>query len=152
MVMTATSKLKPAHQEFGKVLEMLGDCEMAKKEFLLMTLPDSMKFNQLVRDIRNRDDYTYGDVVANLRKYVPQLAWKKGQGQGTKKDPLYINRTEIKDPSKICNYCTKQKGWRGLGHTEAECRTKIRDGEAKSTTAEKPKENRLEKTISHYRD
>ena len=140
MVMTATSKLKPAHQEFGKVLEMLGDCEMAKKEFLLMTLPDSMKFNQLVRDIRNRDDYTYGDVVANLRKYVPQLAWKKGTG--TKKDPLLINKTEVKkDSSKVCNYCTTQKGWRGLGHIEAECRTKARDQELTTANAtNKPKE------------
>ena len=35
------------------------------------------KYNQLVREIRNRDNYTYGDVTANHRKYVPQLAWKK---------------------------------------------------------------------------
>ena len=82
MTMTAGGNLKPEHQEFGEVIERLSNCEMAKKEYLLMTLPDTMKYNQLVREIRNRDNYTYGDVTANLRKYVPQLAWKK-KGQRT---------------------------------------------------------------------
>ena len=64
--MTATSNLKNTHKEFGSVLEKLANCDMAKKEFLLMTFPDTLKYNQLVQNLRSKEDYTYGDVVANL--------------------------------------------------------------------------------------
>ena len=37
------------------------------------------------------------------------------------------------DPSKTCGYCIKVKGWRGIGHTVSECRTKKRE---RSTTTE----------------
>ena len=96
--MTAGGNLKPEHQEFSEVIECFSNCEMAKKEYLLMTLPDTMKYNQHVQEIRNCDNYTYGDVTANLQKYVPQLTWKTkdkeaGTGTGTKKDLFPINKT-----------------------------------------------------------
>ena len=98
MAMTATSNLKNTHKEFGGVLEKLANYDMAKKEFLLMTFPDTLKYNQLVQNLRSKEDYTYGDVVANLRSYIPQLVWKKrdpthrdNQGR-TKEDPITINR------------------------------------------------------------
>ena len=147
--MTATSKLKKEHQEFGIILGALGDCEMAKKEFLLMTFPDTMKYNQLVQNLRTKDNYTYSDVVANLKAYVPQLIWKKRgddrpnrdtqgrtQGTGSKDSPITINRNAQQltdrfgkplDMSKTCGYCQNVKKWRGIGHTEAECKTKQRE-------------------------
>ena len=51
MTMTAGGNLKLEHQEFGEIIECLSNCEMAKKEYLLMTLPDTMKYNQLVREM-----------------------------------------------------------------------------------------------------
>ena len=77
MAMTVTSKLKEENEDFGKYLAELAYCYNAKKEFILMTFPDTVKYNQLVQSLRSKSDHTYDDIVANLRSYVPQLAWKK---------------------------------------------------------------------------
>ena len=150
MAMTATSKLKEENKDFGIWLAGLAYCDNGKKEFLLMTFPDTVKYNQLVQSLRNKSDHTYDDIVANLRSYVPQLAWKKrdnyGQGK-TKEDPITINRNAQQltdrfgkplDMSMTCEYCQKVKQWRGIGHTEAECKTKKREKERNPTTTAKP--------------
>ena len=40
--------------------------------------------------------------------------------------------------SKTCEYCQKVKQWRGIGHTEAACKTKKREKERNPTTTAKP--------------
>ena len=73
MYSNATSGLKEEDKEFGKILSDLGECERAKKEFLLSTFPDLMKYNQMVQNLRSQPNLTYGDIIANLKAYVPQL-------------------------------------------------------------------------------
>ena len=77
MYSIATSGLKEEDKEFWKMLSDLGECERAKKEFLLSTFPDLMKYNQMVQNLRSQPNLTYGDIIANLKAYVPQLMWKK---------------------------------------------------------------------------
>ena len=129
------------NQEFAEHIQGIGRLESAKKEFLLMTFPTHIpRYAQLVQNIRSQRGYSYGDVVANLKIYVPQIGWKKkshqGAWTGSKTDPVVL-RTETGnrggrptgpiDPSKTCRYCIDVKGWRGIGHTERECRTKKRE-------------------------
>ena len=40
--------------------------------------------------------------------------------------------------SKTCGYCQKVKQWRGIGHTEAECKTKKREKEQGTNPTAKP--------------
>lgn len=53
-----------------------------------------MKYNQLVQNMRIKTDYTYGDLVSNLKQYVPQLEWKKKDhgngGTGSKENPVFL--------------------------------------------------------------
>lgn len=116
---------------------------MAKKEFLLLTFPTHiMKYGQLVQNLRTREDYTYADMVANIKQYAPQLIWKKnGEKQsGSKENPVILRIGQQLtdrfgkplDMSKNCGYCQNVKKWRGIGHTEQECKTKQREKEAKN--------------------
>ena len=130
------------NQEFAEHIQGIGRLESAKKEFLLMTFPTHIpRYAQLVQNIRSQRGYSYGDVVANLKIYVPQIGWKKkshqGAWTGSKTDPVVLktetgnqNRggrtTGPIDSFKTCRYCVDVKGWRGIGHTERECRTKRR--------------------------
>ena len=141
MVTTASGNLKPSHRNFGKALRILGTDNIAKKEFLLATFPTSiMKYSQLIQNLRTKDDYTYRDIVANLKQYVPQLAWKKRKDRnaekGTKDSPITINRNAQQltdrfgkplDMSKTGKYCQEIKKWRSIGHTEQVCKTKPRE-------------------------
>ena len=141
MLVTAGGTLKESHQEFGKLLLGLGRNEMAKKEFLLLTFPTHiMKYGQLVQNLRTREDYTYADMVANIKQYAPQLVWKKNEGQkgGNKENPVVLRTQQLTDRfgkpldmNKSCGYCQNVKKWRGIGHTEQECKTKQREKEAK---------------------
>ena len=95
MIVTAGGSLKENHKEFGQLLLGLGRNEMAKKEFLLSTFPTHiMKYGQLVQNLRTREDYTYADMVANIKQYAPQLVWKKNEdkqkGNGTKENPVIL--------------------------------------------------------------
>ena len=96
MYFTATSDLNEADKEFGEILGNLGECERAKKEFLLSTFPDLLKYNQMVQNLRSQPNLTYGDIIANLKAYVPQLIWKKkkdyenGKGTGSKENPVVL--------------------------------------------------------------
>ena len=147
MYFTATSDLNEADKEFGEILGNLGECERAKKEFLLSTFPDLLKYNQMVQNLRSQPNLTYGDIIANLKAYVPQLIWKKkkdyenGKGTGSKENPVVLATHQqqnkggppkdkfgnLLDTSKQCSYCQKVKKWRGIGHIESECKTKQRE-------------------------
>ena len=82
-------------------------------------------------------------MVANLRKYVPQLDnWNE------ERLPPYQQNGGEKKLLQSVQLLHYTKGWRGLGHIEAECRTKARDQEL-NATAEKPKE--VKKTDSKSR-
>ena len=136
--------LKPELRDFGKLLQYLSINELAKKELLLATFPTHiMKYSQLVQNMRIKTDYTYGDLVSNLKQYVPQLEWKKKDhgngGTGSKENPIVLAAHQQKggppkdkfgnllDTSKTCGYCQKVKKWRGIGHVESECKTKQRE-------------------------
>ena len=80
MATIASGALRPAYREFGQILRDLSNNEIAKKELLLATLPKGiMKYSQLTQNLR-KDENTYGDVVSQLKQYVPQLVWKKRDG------------------------------------------------------------------------
>ena len=114
--------LKPELKDFGKLLQYLSINELAKKELLLATFPTHiMKYSQLVQNMQIKTDYTYGDLVSNLKQYVPQLEWKKkGNGEtGSQENPVVLaahqqqNKSEppkdkfgnLLDTSKQCGYC-----------------------------------------------
>lgn len=138
MIVTAGGTLKKGHKEFGAALLMLGRNDLAKKEFLLSTFPTHiMKYGQLVQNLRTREDYTYSDMVANIKQYAPQLVWKKnedrhkggsGQQSGSKENPVILRTGQqltdrfgkLLDMNKTCGYCQNVKKWRGIGHTEQE--------------------------------
>ena len=145
MYFTAPSDLNEANKEFGEILGNLVECERAKKEFLLSTFPDLLKYNQMVQNLRSQPNLTYGDIIANLKAYVPQLMWKKKNEykkaeSGSKENPVVLaahqqNKGEppkdkfgnLLDTFKQCGYCQKVKKWRGIGHVESECKTKQRE-------------------------
>ena len=134
--MATIGNVDEENQEFAEHIQGIGRLEGAKKEFLLMTFPTQfLRYAQLKQNLRPQRGYSYGDLVANLKIYVPQIGWKKKSQQGawigSKTDPLVL-RTETGtrgsiDTSKICKYCIDVKGWRGIGHTERDCRTKKRE-------------------------
>ena len=115
------------NQEFAEHIQGIGRLENAKKEFLLMTFPTHIpRYAQLVQNIRSQRGYSYGDVVANLKIYVPQIGWKKKSHQGvwtgSKTNPV-VPRTETGnqnrggrpagqvDTCKTHKYCIEVKGW-----------------------------------------
>ena len=137
MLVTAGGTLKESHKKFGNLLLGLGRNEIVKKEFLLLTFPTHiMKYGQLVQNLRTREEYTYADMVTNIKQYVPQLIWKKNEdknnGTGSKENPVVLRTGQQLtdrfgkplDMNKSCGYCQNVKKWRGIGHTEQECKTK----------------------------
>ena len=69
------------------------------------------------------------------------------QERETKQNPITINRNVQQltdrfgkplDMSKTGGYCQKVKQWRGIGHTEAECKTKKREKEQGTNPTAKP--------------
>ena len=126
--MATIGNVDEENQEFAEHIQGIGRLESAKKEFLLMTFPTHIpRYAQLVQNLRSQRGYSYGDLVANLKIYVPQIGWKKkshqGAWTGSKTDPVVLKGST----EKTCGYCIKVKGWRGIGHTESECRTKKRE-------------------------
>ena len=122
---TAHGPLKPKHKNFGKGLRLISEDDAAKTELLLATFPP--KYHLTIQNLRTHEDYTYGDIVANLKFSIRKPSWVR-TNTGTKKDPIVLRTGgPTIDTSKTCGYCTKVKGWRGIGHTESECRTKKRE-------------------------
>ena len=123
---------------FGAGLQKFAKSDRAKSEFLLKSLP--AYYSNTVENIRAKD-HGYGDVARKLREYVParQRRSRKKEADSTKDDPLVL-KVENKDNGKRCQYCIA-KGWKGLNHTESECRTKKREkAKAKKTKAEEEEE------------
>jgi len=107
---------------FGKALQEMAKSEKAKVEFLLDSLPAF--YSNTVENIKSKEE-SYDDTIRKLIQYAPQR--QKGRKQGdTKEDPVVLKTDKI-DTSKKCKYCIDVKGWKGIGHTEAECRTKKRE-------------------------
>ena len=141
--MATIGSVDEENQEFARHIQGLGKLESAKKEFLLMTFPTHIpRYAQLVQNLRSQKGYSYGDLVANLKIYVPQIGWKKkshqGAWTGSKTDPVVL-KADTRGPldtSKNCRYCKDVKGWRGIGHTERECRTKKRESSNQGSGSE----------------
>ena len=121
---TSHGPLKTKHKNFGKALRLLSSDDAAKTELLLATFPP--KYHLTIQNLRTHEDYTYGDIVANLKFSIRRPSWVR-TNTGTKKDPIVLRTEGPMDTSKTCNYCKNVKGWRGIGHTESECRTKKRE-------------------------
>ena len=135
---TAHGPLKPKHKNFGKGLRLISSDDAAKTELLLATFPP--KYHLTIQNLRTHDDFTYGDIVANLKFSIRKPTWVR-TNTGTKKDPIVLRTGGPNiDTSKTCGYCIKVKGWRGIGHIESECRTKKRERSA--TTEVKKIDNR----------
>jgi len=112
-----TDKVK----EFGDALTLLAKSDQAKAEFLLISLPPF--YNNLVENLRTKEGYTYGDISRQVRLYVPGRQKNGRKKEGTKED-LVVLKTDKIDTSKKCKYCIDVKDWKGIGHTETECRIK----------------------------
>ena len=130
--MATIGSVREEYQEFANHIQGIGKLEVAKIEFLLLTFPTHIpRYAQLVQNLRSKEQYTYGDIVANLKLYVPQIGWKKkshqGAWTGSRTDPVVLKSEGPTDSSKKCGYCIKVKGWKGIGHIESECRTKRRE-------------------------
>ena len=157
---TAMVAAKPEN-EFYKCTKGYSENDEAKTEFLLLTLPPF--YSQLVENLRTKTDYTYGDVVRNLKRYVPARQhqgrrsttigretqeYKTGTGSGAKLDPVILAMRgptdrfgRPLDTSKQCGYCQKVKKWRGIGHTENECKTKQKE---RGSGNQQPRTGRIE--------
>lgn len=124
-----TDKVK----EFGEALCLLAKSDQAKAEFLLISLPPF--YNNLVQNLRTKEGYSYGDISQQVHLYIPGRQKGGKKKEGTKED-LVVLKAQV-DTSKKCKYCIDVKGWKDIGHTEAECQTKKREAKrAKKLEAE----------------
>ena len=131
MVTTASGNLGERYRQFGSALKILGNNEVAKIEFLLMTFQSTPAYSQMIKYLRTKDEYSYGDVVTYLKLNVPQVGRFK-KGPTTDLAPLRNEaprdrQGRLMDTSKTCGYCMRVKGWKGIGHTDIDCRTKARE-------------------------
>jgi hypothetical protein len=113
---------------FGKGLREFASSDKAKAEFLLKSLPTV--YANTIENVRAKD-YGYDDVARKLKEYIPmRQKSKKGSmkndTEGSAENPIILKADKKKDSSKQCDYC-KEKGWKGIGHTESEYFTKKRE-------------------------
>jgi hypothetical protein len=54
---------------FDRHLKAISESDIAKAEFLLLTLPPC--YNTLVKNLCTKEKYNYGDIVRSLKLYVP---------------------------------------------------------------------------------
>ena len=92
---TTIGGVQEDYQEFAEHLQGIGKLEVAKKEFLLMSFPTHIpRYAQLVQNLRSQPHFSYGDLVANLKIYVPQIGGKRnptrGHGPEVKPTPLSL--------------------------------------------------------------
>lgn len=72
--MTTIGTVDEENQEFAQHIQGIGSLESAIKEFLLKTFPTQiLMYAQLVQNLRSQRGYSYRDLVANLKIYVPQI-------------------------------------------------------------------------------
>ena len=122
---------------FGKGLKEFANCNQAKAEFLLRSLPTF--YSDTVENIRTKE-YRYDDVVRKLKEYIPkrQNGWKNGGVTETATVmKLGSGQKSSGKNRKTCGYC-QSKGRKGQG---AECWTKQRDEANVVTTAAVNKAN-----------
>ena len=62
---TAHGPLKTKYKNFRKVLRLLSSDDAAKTELLLSTFPP--KYHLTIQNLRTYDDFTYIDIIANLK-------------------------------------------------------------------------------------
>jgi len=122
---------------FGTALQYMAKDELVKVEFLLDSLPPY--YSNTVENIKSKN-VSYNDVVRKLIQYAPLR--QKGRKQGETKEDLVVLKTDKINTSKKCKYCINVKGWKGIGHTEAECWTRKRElKKAKKLQAERDDED-----------
>ena len=69
--MATIGSVRDEYQEFANHIQGIGKLEVAKIEFLLLTFSTHIpKYAQLVQNLRSKEQYTYEDIVANLKLYV----------------------------------------------------------------------------------
>ena len=74
--MATIGSIGDEYQDFANHIQGIGKLEVAKIEFLLLTFPTHIpRYAQLIQNLRSKEQYTYGDIVANLKLYVPQIGW-----------------------------------------------------------------------------
>jgi hypothetical protein len=80
----------PKHPKtFGRHLKGTSESDIAKAEFLLLTLLPY--YNALVENLRRKEKYNYGDTVRSLKLYVPGQQKNKNGGKTTKSEPGTCN-------------------------------------------------------------
>ncbi|MBC8079189.1 MAG: hypothetical protein H7X86_02515 [Gorillibacterium sp.] len=138
--------------DFAKHLKGLSETEAAKSEFLLLSLPPF--YNSTVENLRTNATYSYGDIVNQLKLYIPARQRGNRGGNKGKKDegpssePVILKAEQRKrDFAKQCDYC-KSKGWRGIGHTENECYTKKRETNETKQETKKVEKDKCETSDS----
>jgi hypothetical protein len=126
---TLNSGKFPKHlNTFGRHLKGISESDIAKAEFLLLTLPPY--YNTLVENLRTNEKYNYGNIVRSLKLYVPGRQKNKKDGKitksepGTSDNPIVLKTDTRGKDNRTYRYCKEEKGWRGIGHTEDECFTK----------------------------
>src|SRR5208337_2017171 len=130
--------LSPAEieQSLEKVLCLLANLPVTKVAFFLASLPTSL--DNVVDNLTTKDSLTYNDTCQRLLDLV------EGDLKGDDKEsaafvttiPKKFKKTKSKPTKAVCAYCIL-KGYRGLGHSEDQCRTKAKDAkEAADLTME----------------
>jgi hypothetical protein len=129
---TLNSGKIPKHlNTFSQHLKGISESDIAKAEFLLLTLPPY--YNTLVKNLCTKEKYNYGDIVGSLKLYVPGRQKNKKGGKmtksepGTSDNPIVLKTDTRRKDNKTCRYCKEEKGWGGIGHTEDKCFTKKQD-------------------------
>jgi transposase InsO family protein len=129
---------------FGKGLKEFSKSDKAKAEFLLKSFPPF--YSNTVENIRSKDKYGYDDIARKLKEYVPNRQKShrsRTPGSSPSDDPIVLKTTTntqdntIRDNGKHCDYCIKVKKWKGIGHTEDDCRTKKREKKSSQAKAAK---------------
>ena len=110
---------------FGQGLKIFAKSVKAKTEFLLRSIPQF--YSNTLEYIRTKEYDSYEQVAKKLREYILQR--QKGKistGKGTQEVPVVLKAEVVADNGKRCKHYIS-KSWKGLNHTEDECRNKKKD-------------------------
>jgi len=133
----ATSRSKDANTTSKDVLEAvllpLANSEVAKGAFFLTSLPSTL--DNVVDNITTKESATYSEVCTRLLDLYPSEQPADNNTAFAAVNNNHNDKGKRKE-QKVCTYC-KSKGFRGLGHLVAECRTRKKDtgGQASAAAA-----------------
>jgi len=115
------------------VLLPLASSAIAKGAFFLTSLPTTL--DNVVDNLTTKESATYSEVCTRLLDLYPAEQPAETNTAFASMSSNRNNRGRSKD-EKICTYC-KSKGFRGIGHLVAECRTRKKDtgGQASAVAA-----------------